>query len=111
MKKTVLLLVLSLCSGLVAAQVDIGRMPLGAGTPGIDGQENATPWDTGLYHAPRYMPGYPTAATIFPRAITVLCLQKTDGLHCNGYNWLPEMGRAEYLMIRPVVVKEMPIQQ
>jgi hypothetical protein len=111
MKKTVLLCALLLGSGLVAAQVSIDRLPLGTGTPGVGGQEMAIPWDNGLYHAPQYMPGYPTAATIFPRAVTVLCVQNLDALSCKGYNWLPEMGRAEYLMIHPVVVNEMPNQQ
>lgn len=110
MKKPILLLILLCCSGWGLAQVNIDRTPLGSGAPGNEGVENAIEWDLNLYHAPQYMPGYPTAATIFPRAISVLCLQKEAGLHCKGYNWVAEMGRAEYLMIRPVIVKEFPAQ-
>ncbi|ABM35479.1 hypothetical protein [Polaromonas naphthalenivorans] len=110
MKKPTLLLILIFCSGGVLAQVNIDRIPLGSGTPGNDGVENAVEWDLNLYHAPQYMPGHPTASTIFPRAISVLCMEKETGLHCKGYNWLPEMGRTEYLMIRPMIVKEFPAQ-
>lgn len=110
MKKLILLLTLYFCTGWVLAEVNIDRISLGSGTPGNDGVENAIKWDLNLYHAPQYMPGYPTASTIFPRAISVLCIQKEADLHCKGYNWLPEMGRAEYLMIRPTIVKEFPAQ-
>ncbi len=110
MKKPTLLLILLFYSGWVLAQVNIDRISLGSGTPGNEGVENAIEWDLNLYHAPQYMPGYPTASTIFPRAISVLCMKQQTGLHCKGYNWLAEMGRAEYLMIRPMIVKEFPAQ-
>ena len=106
MKKLILPFILFMGSGGVFAQLSIENVPLGSGTPGNDGVENAIPWDLDIYHAPQYMPGYPTASTIFPRAITVSCVESDNGLRCRGYNWLPEMGRAEYLMIRPVIVKE-----
>ena len=110
MKKLTLLLLLYSCTGWGLAEVNIDRMSLGSGTPGNSGVENALKWDAEVYHAPQYMPGYPTASVIFPRAISVLCMQKGADLHCKGYNWLPEMGRAEYLMIRPIIVKEFAAQ-
>ena len=77
----------------------------------------ADKWDPqeGIFHAPQYMPGYPTAATIFPRVLDVECYKlddwdnKTlmsdgDRVKCNGYHWMPEMGRGEYLFIRPHLV-------
>ena len=95
---------------LVAAmKVSISREALGSGTPGSVGLENATLWDMNLYHAPQYLPGYPTAAAIYPRAINIQCVQNPSGLSCKGYNWLPEMGRAEYLLVRPVIVKSFSI--
>ncbi|MDB5868217.1 MAG: hypothetical protein JWP96_549 [Polaromonas sp.] len=111
MKKLILLMISTACSGWLFAQVDIDRIPLGSGIPGNNGVENATRWDMDIYHAPQYMPGYPTAATLFPRAINVLCVKHENGLRCKGYNWLPEMGRAEYLMIRPILVEQLPVQQ
>lgn len=113
MKKLILSVLLFACSGWALAQVTIDRIPLGSGVPGNEGQENAMQWDMDIYHAPQYMPGYPTASTIFPRVISVSCMEKENGIHCRGYNWVREMGRAEYLMIRPVMVKvkEFPVQQ
>ncbi|MES2190989.1 MAG: hypothetical protein V4454_12755 [Pseudomonadota bacterium] len=90
------------------AQVSVERLPLGSGTPGTSGNEMAVQWDADSYHVPQYMPGYPTAATIFPRTLNVYCLQTSNGVNCRGYNWLPEMGRAEYLLIKPILVKEFP---
>ena len=101
-------LIFSAFSGGVLAQVAIERAALGSGTPGSTGLENAAPWDLDIYHAPQYMPGYPTASTIFPRTIAVFCVEKESLIQCKGYNWVQEMGRAEYLMIRPVMVKELP---
>lgn len=111
MNKLILLIISMACSAGAFAQVDIDRIPLGSGVPGNSGVENATQWDMDIYHAPQYMPGYPTASTLFPRAVPVLCVKRDSGLHCKGYNWLPEMGRAEYLMIRPILVDQMPAQQ
>ena len=110
MKKPILPLILFVFCELAGAQVSIDRTPLGSGTPGNNGVENAIPWDLDIYHAPQYMPGYPTASTIFPKTVSVLCVQNNNGIHCKGYNWHPEMGRAEYLMIRPIIVKEFPTQ-
>jgi hypothetical protein len=81
---------------------------LGSGAPGDSGSTAATPVMDGMYHAPQYMPGSPTAATIYPRVIDVKCTQVGGMLNCDGYNWSPDMGRAEYLMIRPTIVK--PVQ-
>ena len=111
MKKLIFPLIFFVCSGMVFAQLKIDRTPLGSGTPGNDGVENAVQWDLDIYHAPQYMPGYPTASTIFPRTITVSCVENENGIRCKGYNWLPEMGRAEYLMIRPIIVKETTLQK
>jgi len=52
------------------------------------------------------MPGHPTAATLYPRVVDVECTKVSTGLNCKGYNWLPELGRGEYLMIRPVLAPE-----
>lgn len=87
----------------VNAPVQISRMPLGSGEPGLAGFENATVVFDDVYHAPQYLPGYPTAASIWPRVITVPCTQVDGVLHCEGYNWAPAMGRGEYLYFMPVV--------
>ncbi|MDQ3059232.1 MAG: hypothetical protein M3R45_06850 [Pseudomonadota bacterium] len=111
MRKLILPLIFLACSAGALAEVTIDRVPLGSGVPGNEGVENATRWDRDIYHAPQYMPGYPTAATIFPRAVPVSCVETENGIQCKGYNWSRDMGRAEYLMIRPMLVKNMPVQQ
>ncbi len=88
-----------------AEEVMIQRMPLGSGTPGKTGYENAVPVGNGLYHAPQYPPGHPTAATIWPRVVEVPCKKEGDKLLCEGYQWLPAMGRGEYLYFKPVVAQ------
>ena len=74
-----------------------------------------------IFHSAQYMPGHPTSATIYPRVIEVKCTETPahrrahgpqDGpaalmiKTCNGYNWSPSMGRAEYLFVTPLVEKE-----
>lgn len=104
MKKLVLLAALiGLAGSVLAQEVTVSREPLGSGQPGATGTENATKWDNNILHAPQYMPGYPTAAVLYPRVVDVQCTKSITGLNCKGYNWTPDMGRAEYLMIRPVV--------
>jgi len=106
MKKLILALALvGLTGSVLAQQVTVGREALGSGQPEATGVESAGKWDNNIYHAPQYMPGYPTAAVIYPRVIDVQCTKSTTGLNCRGYNWLPELGRGEYLMFRPVVVE------
>ena len=56
------------------------------------------------YYVPQYLPYYPTAATIWARVVQVPCEKAADGkLTCEGYNWTPDMGRAEYLFIMPKI--------
>lgn len=106
MKKLILSLAFMVVAGSVAAQsVNVQRNDFGSGTPGATGFESAIKWDNDLYYAPQYLPGYPTAATIWPRAVDVECKRVGSMLNCKGYNWTPEMGRGEYLMIRPHITK------
>lgn len=106
MKKALLALALLASTAVMAQDVGVSRTPLGSGQPGQGGLENAQKWDNNIYHAPQYMPGHPTAATLYPRVVDVPCVQTTTGLSCKGYNWMPEMGRGEYLMIRPIIQVE-----
>ena len=103
MKKLILAIGLLCSLTTFAQQVTVEREQLGSGQPNATGIENATKWDNDIYHAPQYMSGYPTAATIYPRIVDVKCTKNGDTLNCSGYHWLPEMGRGEYLMIHPVV--------
>ena len=88
--------------------IEIERRHFGSGTPApyaVNGADEALPVADGLYHAPNYMPGFPTAATIWPREMPVNCEHDTDSekISCDGYQVLPAVGRGEYLFIRPVV--------
>jgi hypothetical protein len=92
-----------------AGSLIVLRVPLGAGAPGQGGFEAATYVGEGLWHAPQYLPAFPTAAEIWPRTVTVTCEKEADRYVCDGFNWLPGFGRAEYLFIQPVVkVKVVP---
>ena len=110
MKKLILAMALVGLTGSVLAQVNLGNKELGSGTPGKTGYENALKWDNNIFHAPQYMPGSPTAATIYPRVVNVECTKATVGLNCKGYNWSPEMGRGEYLMVTPVIVEPQQVR-
>ena len=115
MTKTLVFLALML-TALCASAVDITGQPMGV-------QESTEPY----YSVPQYLPYYPTAAVIWPRVVEVPCEQGADGkMICEGYNWTPAMGRAEYLFIMPklkkaptvtntiinnTVIKEVPVKK
>ena len=105
MRKLILSLALVVLAGSAMAQVGVHRVENGSGQPNATGIENADKWDQGVYHAPQYMPGYPTAATLWPRVIDVPCTKVSGTIICNGYNWTPDMGRGEYLMIHPMIAE------
>ena len=107
MKTSFLFIVLFGIVGSISAQpVNVSRETLGSGQPNSTGIENATKWDNDIYHAPQYMPGYPTAAVLYPRIVDVRCTKDENVINCKGYNWIPDMGRGEYLMIRTNIVPE-----
>lgn len=100
MKYAIIAMLVATSFGVATAQeVTIGDNQLGTRA------ETATKWDNNIYHSPQYMPGHPTAATLYPRVVDVECTKAGTGLSCKGYNWMPEMGRGEYLMFRPVMVE------
>jgi len=110
MKKLLALVLLGTCiTGYAQNSITIERRQLGSGTPApavTQGTQQATIVNDSMYHVPQYLPGFPTAATIWPRTITTPCIKTTTGqLTCNGYNWLPEFGRAEYLFVTPHIVQ------
>jgi len=59
--------------------------------------------ENNMYHAPQYLPGSPTAASLWPRVVRVRCEKAGEGLRCEGYNWAEWMGRGEYLYFTPVI--------
>ena len=91
-------------AGHAFADVRIQRNILGSGiqnTPITSQSDVATPvGDYGVYHVPQYMPGFPTAATIWPRVVEV---EGQNDL-CEGYENTPALGRGEYLFFKPVQV-------
>jgi hypothetical protein len=91
-------------SQVYANQVSIRNEVLGSSisTP----IENAFEVDNNVFHAPQYMPGYPTSAVIYPRVIDTTCEEVATSLNCSGYHWLPSMGRAEYLFFKPNVIRQ-----
>jgi hypothetical protein len=109
--KNLLALIVSglLASSVFAGDVEIQSRAFGSGSPGLKVPQKATAeLPDGLYFAPQYLPGSPTAATIYPRVIDVKCVRQVTGeAVCEGYNWTPDMGRSEYLLIRPSI-KELP---
>jgi hypothetical protein len=108
MKKVILSLGLLLCSfNVLSDQIVQNNSIYGSGPQ--DQSKTAQAIETypgsGLYHIPDYMPGYPTAAVIFPRVVDVNCVKTKDGLICDKFNWQPSIGRGEYIFIRPHVVE------
>jgi hypothetical protein len=106
---------LALCSTVASAQaiteVLISRQQFGSGVQDlpIEDAVNAFPTaDPGIFMVPSYMAGHPTAGTIYPRTVTVECDQRGTTLICDGYSWRPELGRSEYLFIRPVARPKPP---
>jgi hypothetical protein len=97
--------------------IDIERIPFGSGTPAVGvtaGTDEASHVADGLYHAPNYLPGFPTAATIWPREVPVECTSDAVGkLTCGGYDLYPGMGRGEYIFVRPTIraVPAAPVEQ
>lgn len=91
-------------NNIAVANVAIERRAFGSGLPGEAGYEPAQPVFNDIYHAPQYLPGYPTSSSIWARVIDVPCRSVGGEIQCEGYNWIPEMGRAEYLYFRPVVM-------
>lgn len=81
--------------------VVIARHPLGSGLPGHIGLERATHMGDGIYHAPQYLPLYPTASVTWPRVVDVFCEQVSGLLVCEDYAWALGIGRPEYVFFRP----------
>jgi hypothetical protein len=111
MKQALVIALLLISSSVLAQQqreVRIERRALGSGTPAITntvGIERAVPVADNYLHAPQYLPGYPTAAVIWPRVVEVNCIEDAGKLNCDGYNWRPDLGRGEYLFIVPRIAK------
>jgi hypothetical protein len=87
---------------------EVERLPFGSGTPAdaaTAGTETANIVVDGLYHVPNYMPGFPTAATIWPRELPLDCDTDPGSGEptCTGYRVLPAVGRGEYIFVRPYV--------
>lgn len=109
MKKLIALAALLASTAAFAQNVGIGRVDLGSGVPGQGGHERAQQvLENDIYHAPQYMPGFPTAATIWPRVVEVPCTKLGDTLKCQGYGWQPKYGRGEYLFFKVVLKEPVP---
>ena len=109
MKNFTLLILLAVSFSTFANEtINIDAKALGSGTPAAtitQGTNSATLINDSMWHTPQYLPGYPTAAVIWPRVITVPCTETaTNQLKCSGYHWKPEYGRAEYLFISPQII-------
>ncbi|WP_260397227.1 hypothetical protein [Variovorax sp. KBW07] len=82
----------------VGPNLRVERVTFGSGLQNASGTENAQPvGDYGVWHVPQYMPGFPTAATLWPRVVILQCVSNL----CDGYELTPELGRGEYLFFRP----------
>lgn len=88
-------------AGPVFSDVRIQRNILGSGLQNVSVSAQTETaiqvGDYGVYHAPQYMPGFPTAATIWPRVVEVECQNDL----CAGYENTPALGRGEYLFFKP----------
>lgn len=108
MNKILIIGLLAVAGLASAAEVPVSNTQLGSGTPaaGLNnitvGVSNATLVDDKVYFTPQYMPGFPTAATLWPRVVQVECDYNTfHQVVCDGYHWTPDLGRGEYLFVTP----------
>jgi hypothetical protein len=105
MRALALLLISTVVSAQPITEVLVQRNLFGSGVQDgpVEGYVNALPTaDAGVFQVPSYLAGNPTAGTIYPRVVTVQCEQEGSRAICDGYAWRPELGRGEYLFIRPV---------
>ena len=92
-----------------APAVFIQNEQMGSGAPFArvtEGSELARYWGDGLYYVPGYYPGFPTAATLWPRMVEVPCIKNADGsLSCHGYSVLAQQAgnRGEFILFKPVI--------
>lgn len=86
-------------------QMTVENSVLGSGALHVGGTL-ASEVDFGVYHVPQSMPGYPTAATLWPKVIKVNC--DIPNRDCDMFDYKPGYGRAEYLFFRPFEEKEPP---
>ena len=91
-----------------SSPIMVQRIQIGSGTPTNNvtpGSERAIPIANDLYNVPNYLPGYPTAASIWPRVISVNCDRQLNGsVVCGGYDVNQSMiGRGEYIYIKPII--------
>lgn len=91
--------------GEAGARVRINGVPLGSGVPtatGMPQPEAAHHVANGDFHVPNYLPGHPTAATLWPRVVWLPCERDEwrAELVCGGYDVSPSRG--EYVYLRPL---------
>lgn len=85
--------------GLIVALASTAAFAEGTLMPQI--QNPAEPVADGYWHAPEYMPGFPTSATLWPRVVEVPCQEVSGKMMCDQINWTPDFGRGEYVYIKP----------
>lgn len=95
----------------VGAQAQDGRLTvensiLGSGVNNV-GNSLAVEVHHGVFHVLQYMPGFPTAATLWPTVIKHNC--NIPNKDCELFDYKPSYGRAEYLFFRPFEEKESPV--
>lgn len=92
----------------------VTRVPMGSGvpSPGVtSGYSEALPVSDGLYHVPGYLPYQSTAASLWPRVITVNCKQTEGTWYCSGYHIDGVLGRGEDVYVRPEFLRVAAPQQ
>lgn len=108
MKKIVLSALVFFCAIANAQNVHVQSQQIGTGEPAprvTVGEHLAYHVADGYYHVPQHLAMYPTAGVIWTRVVQVECDKVGSDLKCDGYNWEPVKGRAEYLMVLPVLRK------
>ncbi len=88
-----------------AKDVMIENRTYGSGVLGDSNSQIAQPHDGLVLWVPQHLPGYPTAATLWPRVVEIPCKNVGHKLVCDGYQNRPEYGRGEYLFILPKVAE------
>ena len=96
MRKLLVSLALVAVSTVASAQHNVQNALLGTGNDDALTTKSFEVYND-IYHVPQYMPGFPTAATIWPRVVKTKCTWTGRSMYCDAIRHADYGYRTEYL--------------
>lgn len=96
MRKLLILLALAFTSLMASAQLNVQNALLGSGNDEVLTTKSFEVYND-IFHVPQYMPGFPTAATIWPRIVKTKCNWTGNSMYCDAIRHSEYGYRTEYL--------------